>query len=180
MIAIFLSLVEGEDNQEKFKNLYYKYVKLVYWIAEKRVKSHFLAEECVQETFMYLAKNFHKVGEVESPATKRYVATIAEGMAINAYNKEHRGVVDDRACEKIDNIGEEDEQLSFERFDAAELSAIIDKALSDDEKTRIFLRYVYGYKINEISRILGESYYETRKHLSHAMSKIKQHIEGEN
>ncbi len=179
MIALFLALVETQEDKEKFMRLYSKYVKLVYWVAKKRVNNHHLAEECVQETFLYLAKNIHKVGDVESSSTKAYVATIADGIAIKVYNKEHRGVYVDADEETLENFAEPEIDSLFNNLDAMELSMVIDTALTDDEKTRLYLRYVYGYKIKEVSKLLNESYYITRKKLDSAIEKIKNYYNGE-
>ncbi|MDE5973167.1 MAG: hypothetical protein K2G73_00695, partial [Eubacterium sp.] len=89
MIA-FLDLLDTDEEKSKFKQLYYKYIDLLMWIAMGKLKNNHLAEEAVQDAFFYIAKNFDKVGEVESKVTKGYLSTIIHGFAINKFNKEKK------------------------------------------------------------------------------------------
>ena len=62
MIAIYLSLIDSESDKEKFTELYNTYKDLLYWIALRKTNSIEDSEECVQETFFYVAKHFEKIG----------------------------------------------------------------------------------------------------------------------
>ena len=65
MIGIFLNLLETQSDKDKFAELYETYKDLMYWIALKKTNSIEDAEDCVQETFFYVAKHFEKVDEVK-------------------------------------------------------------------------------------------------------------------
>lgn len=60
MIGLFLNLLDTQTEKEKFTELYNTYKDLLYWIALKRTNNIEDAEECVQETFFYVAKHFEK------------------------------------------------------------------------------------------------------------------------
>lgn len=60
MIGLFLNLLDTQSEKDKFANLYDKYKNLLYWISYGKTKSSQDAEECVQETFFYVAKHFEK------------------------------------------------------------------------------------------------------------------------
>ena len=87
MIGLFLNLLDTQSEKDKFANLYDKYKNLLYWISYGKTKSSQDAEECVQETFFYVAKHFEKIGDVNSSKTKGYLATIVTGFSIDIYNK---------------------------------------------------------------------------------------------
>lgn len=89
MVA-FLDLLDTEENKNKFEQLYYKYIDLLMWIAMDKLNNKQFAEEAVQDAFLYVAKNFNKIGNVESKRTKGYLSTIIQGFAINKYNKEKK------------------------------------------------------------------------------------------
>ena len=70
MIGLFLNLLDTQTEKDRFTELYDTYKDLLYWIALKRTNNIEDAEECVQETFFYVAKHFEKIGEVKSKRTK--------------------------------------------------------------------------------------------------------------
>lgn len=82
---VFLNLIDSAEDKEKFKHFYNKYVGMVIWIAKSRLRDNqSLAEECAQETFLYFAKNFSKIEEVDSLKTKSYVGVVATAYAIKS------------------------------------------------------------------------------------------------
>ena len=87
MLNMFLTLLDTQEDREKFTCLYDTYKNLMYWIAIKKTNCIEDAEECVQDTFFYAAKHFDRIGEVDSKRTKCYLSTIVSGFAIDIYNK---------------------------------------------------------------------------------------------
>lgn len=87
MIGLFLNLLDTQNEKDKFIKLYDKYKNMLYWISYGKTQSCQDAEECVQETFFYVAKHFEKIGDVNSSQTKGYLATIVTGFSIDVYNK---------------------------------------------------------------------------------------------
>ena len=86
MVSVFLSLIDSESDKEKFTELYNTYKDLLYWIALRKTNSVEDSEECVQETFFYVAKHFEKISDVKSKRTKGYLSAIVTGFAIDIYN----------------------------------------------------------------------------------------------
>lgn len=87
MIGLFLNLLDTQSEKDKFIKLYDKYKNMLYWISYGKTQSCQDAEECVQETFFYVAKHFEKIGDVNSSKTKGYLATIVTGFSIDVFNK---------------------------------------------------------------------------------------------
>lgn len=67
----------------KFEEIYEKYWKLAYSIALKVLRNEVDAEDVVQQTFLYLFCHLEKVGDVDSPSTKAYIAKTAEHILFN-------------------------------------------------------------------------------------------------
>lgn len=84
------TLLKTEQAQEAFTQLYSQYNKLVYFISMEQLKSRELAEDCTQEVFMYIAKNFDTIQNQSEEALKGYIATVAKSIAINMYRKARR------------------------------------------------------------------------------------------
>lgn len=72
MLNIFLMMLDTEDEKSRFVQLYHQYRKLMHYEAKRILKDDHLAEDAVQEAFLRIAKNFHKVGEIFCPQTKNF------------------------------------------------------------------------------------------------------------
>ena len=88
MIGLFLNLLDTQSEKDKFIKLYDKYKNMLYWISYGKTQSCQDAEECVQETFFYVAKHFEKIGDVNSSQTKGYLAEESSTVSIlSKYDK---------------------------------------------------------------------------------------------
>lgn len=175
MIGIFLNLLETQSDKDKYAELYETYKDLMYWIALKRTNSIEDAEDCVQETFFYVAKHFEKVDEVKSKRTKCYLSTIVTGFAIDIYNKSN----------KINTVStEENNDLTdlkyFENFEKVELLYVFDKVLDEESKVLLYLKYIYGYKSGEIAEIYKVKDTYIRKKIQYAKEKLKKNLKEGN
>ncbi len=177
----FLELIDSQEDKNRFVEIYNKYCNLVYWIAYQHTHNHELSEECVQETFLSIAKNFYKVGPADDPRTKGYVSTIALGYAINAYRKElTKDVVsldgDELEYEILKASKETENEL--ENFDAIDLSVAMDKALTEEERLYIHLKYTYQFSVSEMARMFSTTDYYINKKLNIALDKLKKYLES--
>lgn len=168
MIGLFLNLLDTQSEKDKFIKLYDKYKNMLYWISYGKTQSCQDAEECVQETFFYVAKHFEKIGDVNSSQTKGYLATIVTGFSIDVYNKSKKyGLID------IENNNMAENLSYFDNIETVELSSAIESVLSEEEKIYIYLKYVYGYKSAEIAEIYNVTDISVRKKLERAKAKLK-------
>lgn len=51
MLTFYISMLETEEQQDKFSYIYQNYVGFMYHVAKEVVKEHYLAEDVVHETF---------------------------------------------------------------------------------------------------------------------------------
>ena len=79
----FLALIEGEENKNKFIELYEKYRNTVFSICISITKNYHLAEDATQITFTKIAKNIEKIVSLNDLCQKSYISTIAKNAAIN-------------------------------------------------------------------------------------------------
>lgn len=173
MIA-FLDLLDTEEEKIKFTDLYNSYKDLLYWIAMQKVNNIEDAEECVQDTFLYVVKNFHKIGVVDSKQTKCYLSTIVTGFAIDIYNDSVKKDFVSNDNEDAENGLSELEY--FENFNSFEIASVIDEILDDESKVYLYLKYIYGYKSREIAEIYKVNDTFVRKKLQYAREKLKKHL----
>lgn len=133
-----------------------------------------LAEENCQEVFTYLAKNFAKIGDIDSKETKGYVYTVANGLAINKFNKEIAKTPEIKESEKIMQFSDE----AFDLYSVTELKAAIE-SLTDEEKTYFRLKYLQGFNLKEIGNLFGESASTVSRKLQKITKKLKERL-GDN
>ena len=145
------------------------------FISLKRLHDFHLAEENCQEVFFSLAKNFDKVGEIDSPETKGYVYTVANGLAINKFNKE---VVRQPKKEKILFLTDISDE-TFDLYNETEIKNAVE-ALTDEEKSYLRLKYLYGYTSKEIGEMYGESPSNVRRKLQIIKKKLAERLDEEN
>ena len=136
-------------------------------------KNHHLAEEAVQDAFFYIARNFDKVGEVESKVTKGYLSTIIQGFAINKFNKEKKIIPLPDEYDKFIIFDCDDEKF-FASMDALDLKIAIDN-LSDESRNYLYLTYVYGYTSKEIGNMYNISSDLVRKKIQFAKRDVRKY-----
>lgn len=176
MIA-FLDLLDTAQEKAEFEELYDLYKDLLYWLAFQRVRSEEDAEECVQETFFYVAKHFEKIDKVQSKRTKAYLATIVTGFAIDIYNK---SIKFDFVLDNSEHYKNKADELKYcEGFGNVELLSVFDNTLDEEDKVLFYLKYLYGYKSKEIAEMYNVNDSYVRKRLQYAKEKLRKHLEEE-
>lgn len=175
LLFALLELIDSEEDKIRFEEFYYKYHDLVMFICLKRINDFHLAEDACQEAFMAIARNFGKIKEIDSKETKGYVYVVANGFAINKFNKEiarnHNFALNDNNVKIIDK--------SFDLYSATELSLAIEE-LSDEDKTYLRLKYLYGYTLKEIAKMFDESVSNVNKKVHKATNRLKERLGDSN
>ena len=89
-MLLFLTMLDSDEEQSKFVQLYHKYRYFLWYLARERLQDDHLAEDAVQETFLALTRHMDKVGSVESVATRNFLATIVKNMATDLLRKRQK------------------------------------------------------------------------------------------
>lgn len=175
MIA-FLDLLDTQEEKNKFEQLYHKYSNLLMWIAMKMLNDKHSAEEVVQDAFLYIAMNFHKIGKIDSKMTKSYLCAVVKGFAINKYNKENKVINLSEETGEWADLSANDEKF-LNSLDEIELKDAIN-CLSDESKNYLYLTYVYGYTSKEIAEMYHISPELVRKKIQFAKRDVKKYYES--
>ena len=61
MLAMYLAVLDDRSSEEQFIDVYNTYKRLVYHTAYKIMGDSYLAEDVLQEVFLYVTKNFSKI-----------------------------------------------------------------------------------------------------------------------
>jgi RNA polymerase sigma-70 factor (ECF subfamily) len=171
MIALYSSLIDEENEKNRFETLYYRYRNLMYYIAYQVLKNEHDSEDAVQEAFLRVAKNMDKVRDIAGNETKNFVAIITKREAMKIYNKKKKRDEDlsiDLATLKKENSGSL----------INEVKAAIEQ-LPYKFSSLLTLKYVLGYSGKEIAEITGLSETNVRQQLLNGRKMLSDIIEEE-
>lgn len=174
MLPIYLAMLDGEEEKNKFELLYVTYRKLMFYVANRILNDERLAEDAVHQTFLKILENFDKVGEIPCYKTKSYVVTIVKNIAINMYNQRKR--YDAIPIEEVEFcIAEE----RLERTDDLDHLTRAVLKLPVIYKDVLTLKYVQEFSNEEIAKMLDISEATVRKRLERAKRRLEEILERE-
>lgn len=175
MLSLYLTLIDTEEEKIRFTRLYEQYRHLMFYIAKKILKDDHLSEDAVQEAFLRIAKNFHKVGDILCPETRNFTVIITRNVAITMVNRKH----DDLDMDSyITNTSAELTEDVFETVSNKILMECIQK-LPDMYRDSLYLYHLYGYTFKEISNLLSVPVETVKKRAQRARVLLKELLEKE-
>ena len=179
MLAFYLSMIETENEKDKFERLYHQYGRLMKYTANKILHDDFLAEDAVHTAFLKIISNLHKIDENAICRTKGFVIIITENAAKSMYVNRKKIHAFSSEYAKNDVAYELSE---FEKL-ISDLSAdtIADKigTLSKQDSEILMLRYIHELTDKEISRLLDLKESTVRKRLERARRRLAETLEKE-
>lgn len=156
MIIMLSQIIEKKEDQSKFELLYLEYSQMMYHVAKKILKSREDAEDAVQSAFIKIAKNIDKIpASPFSQRTRNLVITIVKNTALDIARKNSRENVLPLIDENIAS------QNMLDETEEALTACILQ--LPEMQQNVIYLKYIYGYTIKEISAMLNISLANAQK-----------------
>lgn len=172
-LSFYLAIIEGEEQQNKFEQLYVRYQGLLLYQARQILHDEMLAEDAVSMTFLYLAKNMDGVGEIDSSHTKAMLILVVKHKALDLARKRQR-----EYGRRADLTEVEDMPANEQADDLAE--EVLDEALERLQwpyQQVILLKYANGYSNKEIAQLLGYTMSNVEKIISRGKHKLRQLLE---
>ena len=170
MMAIDLNL----SDREKFEALYLTYRNMVYRYAYNILKANDLAEDAVQETFLRILKNLHKISDVNCSKTRNFLVTCVKRVAITIYNE--RSKAETKDLDDYSEILPADVQDGVwetvsQKLSQEQLVAVL-RQLPEDYQALIVYKYAYGWSYKDISSLLNISEKNVSVKLHRAKSRL--------
>lgn len=170
---------------EKEKNrileqLYFKYSKLMYYVAYGILQDHFLAEDAVQSAFLKLKRNRFAIDEISCQKTKSFMVIIIRNISMSMIghkNKENIGFEEDSLEDLTDKSS-----LTLDLIVSNEsIEYIINALNSMDSKYSDALRMksLYGFSIPEIAKLFDSSEQVVRVRLFRARKMLMERLNEE-
>lgn len=162
-MLIYLSLLDTNEEKNKFERLYDKYKFTMLHTANSILKDHSLAEDAVHDAFIRIAKNFKKIGDVDSLRTKGFVVIVVKNVALTMVRRRSGTYImeDESAVYQISDSDSNDvfSKISFDSI----VQQIIN--LPDIYKEVLYLRLVSEMQIKEIAEVLRLSAETVKKRI---------------
>lgn len=164
-MLIYLQAIESNEERSKFEDIYKAYYGLMYHVAYEKLHHPQDAEDVVHHVFVKIAENI-KIIEPVSPKTKQLVVTMVYNRVIDLY----------RVRSKHPTNSYNDELQAHDTWEM-EGENILTKCileLPDQQRMVIWLKYIHGYSLREISKLLDISLVWTQKIDQRAKKKLKE------
>ncbi|MCI9645034.1 MAG: sigma-70 family RNA polymerase sigma factor [Oscillibacter sp.] len=90
MLAVYLAMLETEEDQRRFTRLYEAYEKKVYAVSLRILGDPTRAEDAAQQTWFQLLRNWERVSALPWEETEGYAVTAAKNCALDILRAERR------------------------------------------------------------------------------------------
>ena len=87
MLGVCFTLIDDENDKDKFEELYLKYRQRAYAIAYSILRNSHDAEDAVGQAFLSVANNFKKVSLFSRQEFEAYIVIIIRNTSINIFNQ---------------------------------------------------------------------------------------------
>lgn len=171
-LSVFLDLIDNKSDEEYFTWFYNKYRDLAKYVALPIVKDEFRAEDAMQDAFLYLAKNVHKITKFEETSARNYAMAIVRGAAFNIVRrKEYFSEIP----MQFTTLSEEEEWEQLQSFRDNEIRQAVETLEPLDQQLVLF-RYTYQHNSKEIGNMLHIKSTKVRKRLQFIRAKLKEEL----
>jgi RNA polymerase sigma-70 factor, ECF subfamily len=164
------------DNMFAFDVLYKKYCKRVYKFGYSILKSPEESENLMQDVFLNLWENRHKVQKDSS--IKSYVFTITYNSAISVIRKKAKESQFVEYLKSLQEINEEPVDVELEYNELRNTLDGIINELPPRQKEVYLLQSVEGMKYSEIAERLNISVNTIENHMSRALKTIREKLDS--
>ena len=164
MPAFYLSLLETQEDKDKFERLYEEFRPLMKSVAYDILQDAYLAEDAVQNVFLNMIKHLYDVDESDPQRMKRLFVVSAENAArdILRYNNRVQ-FVDYEKVEPILSVTPD----MLGGVAAEDLVALI-RTLPAQYRDPLEMKVLHHMSEKQIADVLGIRYAAARKRLERA------------
>ena len=170
-MLIYLSMIELEEDKNKFEQLYTTYKQTMFYVANRILKDEYLSEDVVHQAFLRIIDNLSKIDKIDCHKTKGFIVIIVENIAIDFYRKRKRenNISFDKIEIYIEDIKAKD------NFILSDIEEAILK-LPINYSTVLRLKYSQGYSNKEVAQILNISEENVRQRISRARKRLTENL----
>lgn len=174
-MLIYLSLIAGQADRDKFELIYHQYRGLMFYTARSILQNDRDAEDMVHDAFVKIAGQIEKISDPVCPKTRAFVVIIVERLSINLYHAKRRKAP----------LSLEEENVNVpnpSRLDGLEQADGISRAIAllpARYRELLMLKYDSGFDDREIAKLLDMSAANVTRTIQRAKKKLQENLERE-
>lgn len=177
MITLYLALIDDEDEKTKYLALYNRYKYRMLTIANSILADRGLAEDAVQDSFLYLALHISSVETVNSPKTRNYIDLVVKHKAIDLVRKRKPEInVSDLELEYLSGGYNHVEKLIMDKL-AFEKAFHAIMSLPESYRECLELHIVYELPAKAISALIHLPYETVKKRLQRGKELLRKNMQ---
>ena len=170
MLAIYLAMLETEQDQRRFTRLFEAHEKKIYAVALRILGDPDWAEDAAQQTWLQLIKNWDRVSALPWRETEGYVVTVAKNCALDILRAERKTAA---FPEDWDPPAQEERQEEYDY-----LVSLI-RSLPENYRRILELKCVEEQTNKEIARRLGMNESTVAVRVMRGRALLKERLEKE-
>lgn len=176
----YLLILDTEEEQSLFEELYKRYRDEMYHIACRILKNTHDAEDVVHESFLALSANMDKVAGNTPKKTWNYIATIVRNRSYNLYHMRRRHADEPLTDILLDSREAPDKSMEEKMIDCEQQTFLREyiQSLPDTYRDIIIMKYYQEMSGAEIADALGMTADNVRHILMRARKKMRNMMEG--
>lgn len=166
MLSMFLALIDGAEQQNKFERIYYEHRKQMFYVAKSILQNNEQAEDAVQEAFLNIAKRIEYIHD-DPQMIKAYVLTVAKNAAMYIQRQENRhrhSTIPYEAIEENTSSRETDISLTETTDELKSIIGRLPRAYQD----ALLMRLVFEMDYEQIASALKRPPATVRQQVSRA------------
>lgn len=173
----FLILIEEEGEQLKFLKIYDNYKYRMLYISKQIIKDQSLAEDAVQEAFIYIALNIHSISsDILSARARNFIYLVTKHKAIDILRKFKRNVsITEEALEHLTGGYDHVEALVLERDSYAQILTCI-MELPAIYRECLEFNIVYELTGKRIATLTGVPYETIKKRILRGKALLREKL----
>lgn len=169
-MIMYMSLIDNEEDKIKFEDIYNKYKRIMFWLANQILKDERDIEEVVQDSFIKIIRNLDKIEKINSKKTKSFISIIVKNTAIDRYRKNFSNKVEVELDDNLIFPSDELEEVEIEGLNNIEIAIM---KLTEVYKEVFLLKYSHELENNEIAKLLNIKESTVRVRLTRGKEKLK-------
>ena len=158
-MIMYMSLIDNEYDKIKFEDIYGKYKKMMFWIANQILNDERDIEEVVQDSFIKIIRK-----------TKSFISIIVKNTAIDVYRKNLSNKVEVELDDNFIFPSDELKEVEIEGLNKIEIAIM---KLTEIYKEVFLLKYSHELENNEIAKLLNIKESTVRVRLARGKEKLE-------
>lgn len=163
-----------ETDLNAFETIYNKYKQKAFLVAKDILCNDALAEECVSEVFLSIAKSFQIINNLNANKQLKYIVICSRNKALDLLKKEKKHSMEAVEFDDEEYFTDND----YSKFEMEHWRRCIGK-LNQTDRDSLYLRCVLQLDYKKISRSLGISRNAARARVFKAKAHLKEIIRKE-